>query len=64
MNPRISLLLNAFGTIPATVLLVLAVDRYRSGASVMWVVVGAALFLWSVQALLQDIRRLRRRPTP
>ncbi|MER8086437.1 hypothetical protein ACFVZR_13465 [Streptomyces sp. NPDC058316] len=59
MTDRISALLSAFGVLVGTSLLVLAVREYRSGASVLWIGVGAAIFLGTVHTLVRDVRRLR-----
>jgi hypothetical protein len=44
-------------------LLVLAVREYRSGASVLWLVAGAVIFLSASYTLVRDARRLRPGPT-
>ncbi|KND32552.1 hypothetical protein [Streptomyces acidiscabies] len=59
MTHRISALISAFGVLVSVMLLVVAAREYRSGASVLWLVVGAATFLSALYALVRDIRRLR-----
>ncbi|MFE7600735.1 hypothetical protein [Streptomyces sp. NPDC057494] len=44
-------------------LLALAVREYRSGASALWIVAGAALLLGTSYTLVRDVRRLRTGPT-
>ncbi|GGS06264.1 hypothetical protein GCM10010220_68050 [Streptomyces parvulus] len=56
---RISALISAFGVLASVVLLVPAVREYRSGASVLWLVAGAVIFLSASYALVRDVRRLR-----
>ncbi|MFC9593008.1 hypothetical protein ACFTUC_24920 [Streptomyces sp. NPDC056944] len=63
MTHRISALISAFGVLVAIVLLALAVRDYRSGASALWIVAGAALFLGTSYTLVRDVRRLRTGPT-
>ncbi|MCQ1581881.1 MULTISPECIES: hypothetical protein [Streptomyces] len=58
---RISALISVFGVFAGVLLLVVAVLEYRSGASVLWLVCGAAAFLGAVYALVVDVRRLRTR---
>ncbi|KUJ65463.1 MULTISPECIES: hypothetical protein [Streptomyces] len=62
MTHHISALISAFGVFAAGLLLALAVREYRSGATVLWLVFGAAAFLGAVYALVVDVRRLRMRP--
>ncbi|ANJ12208.1 hypothetical protein [Streptomyces parvulus] len=59
MTNRISALISAFGVLASVVLLVPAVREYRSGASVLWLVAGAVIFLSASYALVRDVRRLR-----
>ncbi|MEU3269164.1 hypothetical protein [Streptomyces bacillaris] len=63
MTNRISALISTFGILASMVLLVLAVREYRSGASVLWLVAGAVIFLSASYALVRDVRRLRTGPT-
>ncbi|MFD5977791.1 hypothetical protein [Streptomyces bacillaris] len=63
MTNRISALISTFGILASMVLLVLAVREYRSGASVLWLVAGAVIFLSASYALVRDVRRLRTVPT-
>ncbi|MFE6699009.1 hypothetical protein [Streptomyces sp. NPDC057718] len=63
MTHRISALISVFGVITSVMLLALAVREYRSGASVLWLVVGVAIFLGAAYALVRDARRLRSGPT-
>ncbi|MGW8363278.1 hypothetical protein ACWGK1_22215 [Streptomyces wedmorensis] len=60
---RISALISAFGALASMMLLVLAVREYRSGASVLWLVAGAMIFLSASYTLVRDARRLRTGPT-
>ncbi|OKJ95106.1 hypothetical protein AMK26_31415 [Streptomyces sp. CB03234] len=59
MTNRISVLISALGVLPCTVMLVVAVREYRSGASALWMAAGAAILLSAVYALARDVRRLR-----
>ncbi|CAH9413639.1 hypothetical protein SGL43_00638 [Streptomyces globisporus] len=59
---RISALISVFGVFASVLLLALAVREYRSGATVLWLVFGAAAFLGAVYALVVDVRRLRTGP--
>ncbi|MFE5909556.1 hypothetical protein ACFQ6B_10775 [Streptomyces wedmorensis] len=63
MTYRISALISAFGALAGVMLLVLAVREYRSGASVLWLVAGAMIFLSASYTLVRDARRLRTGPT-
>ncbi|WP_392668022.1 hypothetical protein [Streptomyces sp. LN785] len=63
MTNRISALISAFGVLASTFLLVLAVREYRSGASALWLVAGAVLFLGALHTLVRDVWRLRAGPT-
>ncbi|POG44970.1 hypothetical protein BV881_24235 [Streptomyces sp. ZL-24] len=63
MTNRISALISTFGILASMVLLVLAVREYRSGASVLWLVAGAVIFLSASYALVRDVQRLRTVPT-
>ncbi|MFW3470137.1 hypothetical protein ACN24M_01385 [Streptomyces microflavus] len=45
MTHRISALISVFGVFVSVTLFVVAVGQYRSGASVLWPVFGAVLFL-------------------
>ncbi|MFB7212355.1 hypothetical protein [Streptomyces sp. NPDC056255] len=62
MTHRISALISAFGVLAGMVLLVLAVREYRSGASFLWLVAGAVIFLGTSYTLVRDVRRLRAGP--
>jgi len=44
-------------------LVVAGVREYRSGASVLWLVAGAVIFLSASYTLVRDVRRLRTGPT-
>lgn len=59
---RISALISAFGVLASVLLVVLAVREYRSGASVLYLVAGAAIFSSASFALVRDVRRLRTGP--
>lgn len=59
MTNRVSALISAFGVLASTVLLAGAVREYRSGASDLWIVAGAVIFLSALHALVRDVRRLR-----
>ncbi|MFJ9683704.1 hypothetical protein ACIRP2_37625 [Streptomyces sp. NPDC101194] len=63
MTHRISALISAFGVLASVILLVFAVREYRSGASVLWLVAGAAIFFGASYTLARDVRRLRTGPT-
>ncbi|MEV7111551.1 hypothetical protein [Streptomyces anulatus] len=63
VNHRVSALISVFGVCVSVLLLVLAVREYRSGASVLWLVFGAVVFLSALYALVVDARRLRTGPT-
>ncbi|MFE5710691.1 hypothetical protein ACFQ7J_07710 [Streptomyces sp. NPDC056501] len=63
MTYRISALISTFGVLAGVTLLVLAVREYRSGASVLWLVAGAVIFLGASYTLVRDVRRLRTGPT-
>ncbi|MGY5035840.1 hypothetical protein ACWC9U_34480 [Streptomyces sp. 900116325] len=63
MTHRISTLISAFGALVSTVLLILAVHEYRSGASAFWIGAGAVIFLSASCTLVRDVRRLRAGPT-
>ncbi|MEU0629575.1 hypothetical protein [Streptomyces sp. NPDC005989] len=62
MTHRISALISAFGVLVGVMLLVLAVREYRSGASFLWLVAGAMVFLSTSYTLVRDVRRLRTGP--
>ncbi|WP_226962577.1 MULTISPECIES: hypothetical protein [unclassified Streptomyces] len=59
---RVSAWISAFGVLAAGLLLVVSAGEYRAGASVLWPVGGASVFLGAVYALVRDVRRLRTRP--
>ncbi|MFC9056731.1 hypothetical protein ACFTXB_01590 [Streptomyces sp. NPDC057074] len=59
MTHRISALISTFGVLASVMLLAFAVREYRSGASVLWSVVGAVIFLSALYTLVRDVRRLR-----
>ncbi|MEU6449722.1 hypothetical protein [Streptomyces sp. NPDC046979] len=59
MTNRVSALISAFGVLASMVLLAGAVREYRSGASALWIVAGAVIFLSAFYALVRDVRRLR-----
>ncbi|WP_024757268.1 hypothetical protein [Streptomyces exfoliatus] len=63
MTYRISALISTLGVLAGVLLLVLAVREYRSGASVLWLVAGAVIFLSASYTLVRDVRRLRTGPT-
>ncbi|MFD8975577.1 MULTISPECIES: hypothetical protein [unclassified Streptomyces] len=63
MTYRISALISTLGVLAGVMLLVLAVREYRSGASVLWLVAGAVIFLSASYTLVRDVRRLRTGPT-
>ncbi|MFJ8057710.1 hypothetical protein [Streptomyces sp. NPDC096142] len=56
---RISALISAFGVLAGVMLVVACVREYRTGASVLWLVAGAAIFLSALYTLVRDVRRLR-----
>ncbi|MEU2132679.1 hypothetical protein [Streptomyces sp. NPDC018352] len=63
MTHRISTLISAFGVLVGVMLLVLAVREFRSGASLLWLVAGAVVFLGTSYTLVRDVRRLRTGPS-
>ncbi|WP_326841091.1 hypothetical protein OHB33_01075 [Streptomyces sp. NBC_01558] len=63
MTNRVSALISAFGVLASVMLLVFAVREYRFGASVLWLVAGAVIFLSASYTLVRDVRRLRTGPT-
>ncbi|MFD8347227.1 hypothetical protein ACFV2C_33805 [[Kitasatospora] papulosa] len=63
MTNRISALVSAFGVLASVVLVVAGVREYRSGASALWLVAGAVIFLSALYTLVRDVRRLRTGPT-
>ncbi|MFD9545145.1 hypothetical protein [Streptomyces sp. NPDC060022] len=63
MTHRISALISAFSVLTSMMLIVLAFREYRSGASVLWLVAGAVIFLSVSYTLVRDARRLRTGPT-
>ncbi|MEU6882875.1 hypothetical protein [Streptomyces sp. NPDC046712] len=63
MTHRISALISAFGVLASAMLLAFAVREYRSGASVLWLVAGAGIFLSASYTLVRDVRQLRTGPT-
>ncbi|MEU3837915.1 hypothetical protein AB0N60_38605 [Streptomyces microflavus] len=62
MTHRISALISVFGVFVSVTLFVVAVGQYRSGASVLWPVFGAVLFLCALYALVRDARQLLTEP--
>ncbi|OXY97098.1 hypothetical protein OG728_37015 [Streptomyces microflavus] len=62
MTHRISALISVFGVCVSVTLFVVAVGEYRSGASALWPVFGAVLFLCALYALVRDARRLLTEP--
>ncbi|MFJ5831395.1 hypothetical protein [Streptomyces sp. NPDC093089] len=63
MTQRINALISALGVLASTFLLVHALREYRSGASPLWLLVGAAILLSSLYSLARDVRRRRTGPT-
>ncbi|WP_329538737.1 hypothetical protein [Streptomyces sp. NBC_01358] len=63
MTHRISALISVFGVLASVMLVVAGFREYRSGASVLWLVAGAVIFLSASFALVRDVRRLRTGPT-
>ncbi|WP_437085668.1 hypothetical protein [Streptomyces sp. enrichment culture] len=63
MTHRISALISAFGVLASLTLLAVAIRDYRSGASVLWLAAGSAIFLSASYTLVRDARRARTRPT-
>lgn len=59
----ISALTSAVGVLVSTVLLILAVHDYRSGASALWIGAGVGILLVTSYTLVRDVRRLRAGPT-
>lgn len=55
---RIETLISIFGVFASLTVLVVAIGEYRSGASVLWPVFGAVVFLCALYALVRDARRL------
>ncbi|MFI8164150.1 hypothetical protein ACIQ9K_35970 [Streptomyces microflavus] len=62
MTHRISALISVFGVFASLTIFVVAVGEYRSGASALWPVFGAVLFLCALYALVRDARRLLTEP--
>ncbi|MFI0240599.1 hypothetical protein [Streptomyces sp. NPDC016845] len=62
MTHRISAFISALGVLAGALLLTFAVREHRSGASALWVGVGAAIFFGASYALVRDVRRLRSGP--
>ncbi|MGW8743946.1 hypothetical protein [Streptomyces sp. NPDC055794] len=62
MTNRISALISAFGVLAGVVLVIAGVREYRSGASFLWLVAGAVIFLSASYTLVRDVRRLRTGP--
>ncbi|MFJ8406068.1 hypothetical protein ACIQ9K_37200 [Streptomyces microflavus] len=62
MTHRISALISVFGVFVSVTLFVVAVGQYRSGASVLWPVFGAVLFLCALYTLVRDARQLLTEP--
>ncbi|MGQ4353087.1 hypothetical protein [Streptomyces drozdowiczii] len=63
MTNRSSALISAFGVLASVVLVVAGVCEYRFGASVLWLVAGAVIFLSASYTLARDVRRFRTGPT-
>ncbi|MCB5166558.1 hypothetical protein LG634_17155 [Streptomyces bambusae] len=63
MNNLVSALISAFGVLAGMLLLAVAVDDFRSGASVLWLGAGIAILLVCAYGLIRDVRRLRAEPT-
>ncbi|MGW6204839.1 hypothetical protein ACWF9B_14535 [Streptomyces sp. NPDC055089] len=62
MTERISALISVFGVLAGVMLVVAGFREYRSGASVLWLVAGAVIFLSASFTLVRDLRRLRTGP--
>ncbi|MFD7763577.1 hypothetical protein [Streptomyces microflavus] len=60
---RIDTLISVFGVFASLTVLVVAVGEYRSGASALWPLFGAVVFLCALYALVRDARRLLAEPT-
>ncbi|OKI86603.1 hypothetical protein AMK10_35120 [Streptomyces sp. CB02058] len=63
MTHRISALISSFGVLASVMPVVAGVREYRSGASVLWLVAGAVVFLSASYTLVRDARRLHAGPT-
>ncbi|MEX3101467.1 hypothetical protein DF268_45840 [Streptomyces sp. V2] len=63
MSHRISALISVLGVLTSAMLLVVAAREYHSGASALWLVGGAAIFLSAAFALVRDVRQLRAKRT-
>ncbi len=63
VNNLVSALISAFGVLAGMLLLAVAVDDFRSGASVLWLGAGIAILLVCAYGLIRDVRRLRAEPT-
>ncbi|MEU7018980.1 hypothetical protein [Streptomyces sp. NPDC046385] len=59
MINRLSAGASAFGFLGSLMLLAVAIDKYRAGASLLWLVAGVAIFLSACYTLVRDVRGLR-----
>ncbi|MGC5000190.1 MULTISPECIES: hypothetical protein [unclassified Streptomyces] len=59
MTKSVSTLISAVGALVGVLLLALAVGEYRSGASAVWPVTAAVIFLCASYTLVRDLRRAR-----
>ncbi|CAL9339228.1 hypothetical protein SUDANB58_00231 [Streptomyces sp. enrichment culture] len=64
MANRISIWISVFGVVASLALLTGALLEYRAGASVLWAGAGALIVLCAVHALVRDVSRARRKPSP
>lgn len=60
---RISAAISVFGALAGVLLLGGGVRGYRSGASALWIAVGAVILFSALCSLVRDVRRLRAGPT-
>ncbi|MFI8233971.1 hypothetical protein ACIGDI_34720 [Streptomyces sp. NPDC085900] len=63
MTTRISTLISAVCLLGSAMLLIVAIDAYRSGASALWIVAGGVIAVVELYTLLRDVRRLRAEAT-
>lgn len=59
MNSLISAAISALGVLAAALLLAGAVAEHRSGGSVRWIALGAAVLAAAGYALVRDVRHAR-----
>lgn len=60
---RVSALISAVGVLASVMLVVAGTRECCSGASILWLVAGAVIFLSALYTLVRDVRRLSTGPT-